>query len=570
MTPGNRQSLPIWIRLARPVVFIVLVVPVCAGVAGAALPAFGYFPALGRNALSMEVWTKLLSMPGFLASTVLSVWVGLASTLIAFLAVMTLLARFHDSRIFWLVRRTLSPLLSVPHAALAIGLAFVISPSGLLFRLISEAAGGLGNPPDILTVHDRYGLALIGGLVIKEAPFIFLMSLASLPQTDHFRMKAIATSLGYSPAISWLKAVLPRLYPQIRLPVFAVLAYSISIVDMAVILGPTTPPTLPVQIVRWMNEPTLDGRFMAGAGALVMIAATAIAMAFWRAGEFLVRAASRLWMESGQRRSGEAIISAFATVSGTIILVFVLLSTVSLLLWGFAESWLNPGPFPDAISFRNWVDRAGEVGPPLLHATIVGLVSAALALCLTVCLLEGHVRSRERLSPALRIVFYVPLVVPQIAFLPGLQILFLSWGLHETFGSLILVHLIFVLPYVYLSLSDPWTHFDDRYRLAALALGASPNRALMKVRLPILLGAVLTALAVGFAISIGQYLPTLLFGAGVYPTITTEAVVLSSSGDRRLIALYALLQGLLPFCGFGLAMSLPSLAHRFRNRFQAA
>ncbi len=44
----------------------------------------------------------------------------------------------------------------------------------------------------------------------------------------------------------------------------------------------------------------------------------------------------------------------------------------------------------------------------------------------------------------------------------------------------------------------------------------------------------LTALAVGFAVSIGQYLPTLLLGWGRVPTITTEAVALSSGGDRRI------------------------------------
>ena len=41
---------------------------------------------------------------------------------------------------------------------------------------------------------------------------------------------------------------------------------------------------------------------------------------------------------------------------------------------------------------------------------------------------------------------------------------------------------------------------------------------------------ILTAAAVGFAVSVGQYLPTLLIGAGRLPTITTEAVALASGG----------------------------------------
>jgi putative thiamine transport system permease protein len=125
-------------------------------------------------------------------------------------------------------------------------------------------------------------------------------------------------------------------------------------------------------------------------------------------------------------------------------------------------------------------------------------------------------------------------------------------------------HVIFVLPYIYLSLSRPWLHFDDRFRQAAMAMGASPRRALFSVRLPMLMTPLLIALAVGFAVSIGQYLPTVLLGGGRVPTITTEAVALSSGGDRRIIAALALLQSLLPLAGFLVATLVPLVL--FRNR----
>jgi putative thiamine transport system permease protein len=43
----------------------------------------------------------------------------------------------------------------------------------------------------------------------------------------------------------------------------------------------------------------------------------------------------------------------------------------------------------------------------------------------------------------------------------------------------------------------------------------------------------LAALAVGFAVSVAQYLPTLFVGAGRFNTVTTEAVTLASGGQRR-------------------------------------
>ena len=63
-------------------------------------------------------------------------------------------------------------------------------------------------------------------------------------------------------------------------------------------------------------------------------------------------------------------------------------------------------------------------------------------------------------------------------------------------------------------------------------------------------GPVAVAAAVGFAISVGQYLPTLFAGAGRYATITTEAVTLASGANRRIIGVYAVVQAALPLLGF--------------------
>ena len=71
---------------------------------------------------------------------------------------------------------------------------------------------------------------------------------------------------------------------------------------------------------------------------------------------------------------------------------------------------------------------------------------------------------------------------------------------------------------------------------------AVPDAVFWRVRLPMLFRPVLTAAALGFAVSVALYLPTLLIGAGRWPTVTTEAVALASGGDRRLIGATALVQ----------------------------
>ena len=65
--------------------------------------------------------------------------------------------------------------------------------------------------------------------------------------------------------------------------------------------------------------------------------------------------------------------------------------------------------------------------------------------------------------------------------------------------------------------------------------------------------ALMAAWAIGFAVSVAQYLPTLYVGAGRFDTVTTEAVTLAANGQRTFMSAYAALQMLLPIAIFWLA-----------------
>ena len=87
----------------------------------------------------------------------------------------------------------------------------------------------------------------------------------------------------------------------------------------------------------------------------------------------------------------------------------------------------------------------------------------------------------------------------------------------------------------------------------ALALGLSRAAVAWRVRRPMLARPLAAALAVGFAVSVAQYLPTLFLGAGRLTTVSTEAVTLAAGGQRATAAAFAVLQALLPLLAFALA-----------------
>jgi putative thiamine transport system permease protein len=155
--------------------------------------------------------------------------------------------------------------------------------------------------------------------------------------------------------------------------------------------------------------------------------------------------------------------------------------------------------------------------------------------------------------------------VPQIGFLFGVQVILLLGRLDGTWIALVGMHLLFVLPYVFLSLREPYLALDPRYDLQGRCLGRSAAFVFVRVKLPMLLRPLLAAAAVAFAVSVGQYLPTLFAGAGRLTTLTTEAVALASGADRRIGAVYACVQALLPMAGFTLALLVPRFLYRDRR-----
>ena len=80
----------------------------------------------------------------------------------------------------------------------------------------------------------------------------------------------------------------------------------------------------------------------------------------------------------------------------------------------------------------------------------------------------------------------MPLLVPQIGFLFGVQVLFLWLGLADGWLAVIWTHLLFVLPYVF-DLADPYRGLDPRYARTALALGKPPWLVWLRIKLVMLL-----------------------------------------------------------------------------------
>ena len=556
------------LRFAPAVTVTVLLLPIVAGLVGTLLPAFGYLPAIGGTSFGFDGWRKLVAAPGFATSVHITLLTGVMASLLSVIFAIAFCAWAWGRPWTRRVGGWLAPILATPHSAIALGLAFLVAPSGWVVRAVSPWLTGWTVPPDVATVGHPSGIALVLGLLVKEVPYLVLMIVGAMHQVAATPHLAVARAAGYARGEAWLKVILPQIYPQIRLPIYAVIAFSLSVVDVALILGPTNPPTLAVLAVRWFTDADITFYFQASAAAILLVGLVVVVVGGWIVLERATIALGRRWIVRG-RRDG-AINAVVAGLAGIGITLFALavLAIVGMGLWSFAAQWRFPDALPQTWSLANWLRRLQGLAEPAQWTLVVGIAATMIALALALACLENESRAQVKTGSRTLWILYVPLLLPQVAFLFGAQVLLVRLDLDGAVGAVIFAHLIFVLPYLFLSLADPWRALDPRYARTASSLGASPTRILLRVKLPLLLRPVLIACAVAFAVSVGQYLATLFAGNGRIPTLTTEAVTLAAGADRRVIGAYALMQSVLPLLFFLAAAAVPALLYANRRGVQ--
>ena len=247
-----------------------------------------------------------------------------------------------------------------------------------------------------------------------------------------------------------------------------------------------------------------------------------------------------------------------------LVLVVIAGSILALLANAFAGPWRYPSALPSSWTIQHWANSLSDLSTPLFNTVLISVSSTLLALLLVVATLESERQSSKSKSTALWLL-YLPLLIPQIVFLFGIIVLTEFVGWQANLSLVIFGHLLFVLPYVFLSLSEAYRQLDPRWTQVASTLGASQLKSFWRIRIPLLLAPCLTAVAIGMAISISLFLPTQLLGAGRITTITSEAVALTSGASRNLISVWAVVQLSLPILGFMMALLIPKFVWRNRS-----
>lgn len=153
--------------------------------------------------------------------------------------------------------------------------------------------------------------------------------------------------------------------------------------------------------------------------------------------------------------------------------------------------------------------------PAALFATVVG-TGAAVAIS------RGTLRLPTILSGAVM----MPLVVPVIVAAASISASFGAWGLQGRYIGLVIAHVVLTIPYVFSVTRAALQAVNADVEGAALTLGASPMRVLMRVTVPMIMPAVISGFLFAAVVSFGELVVSMFLST---PEIRPVAVQMWSN-----------------------------------------
>lgn len=550
MATGNRRRMATKIRslsysLAWTLIALVALLPVL-GILIGLLPI-----GLEHKTTYLADLDAFLSFNGLWQSIFNSLVASLIAPLAGFYIAFSVYSQYRFRPAWLSLEKRLAPLLSLPHLAVALGLVYLFSAGGIF---------DLGLQRKSLTT-------LIIAITVKEIPFFLFVISAIDKQLPVKNWLLQGRALGHSEAASWWLLVFPVVLKQSKLALMAAVAYTLSVLDISLLVGPNVPQLFAVLAYQWQTGfNALDMSFAFWSNFTLLLMLGLLVMAIYIHEYVLLRLqkyhavmANPFTVLTTISKLALAWLPVFTLLSVAILMVFLFRSFEGLDDTAIDFSLLNTSQYNTSLWQNEWL----FLKQPIINSLIIGFVSTLIGLACSLLALELQ---RQRSRYFADHFWLLAILLPQLSLVYGWQITHAWFAGSYTVFWVVLSHIPFVFAYCYLILKGPFQAIGEEYELIASSFGYSYWQAWWKIRFSLLRPTLLSAFAIGFSVSIAQYIPTLMIGAGRVPSITTEAVAIASGNDLNLTSVYMLLQSSLPMIVFFIAIFLAS---RLRGKANA-
>ena len=222
--------------------------------------ALGYIPGAGLTDIGWHHFASVLNSSYFTENLLLTFYIAAISTIIgALLSIGVALCLFHLAEHSKLIHFILQIPLAVPHLAAAIAFLMLLTPSGLISRMLSALGLIPSQSAFPLLVNDPAAISIILVYVWKEVPFLTFMILSVLKNSGSELLEAGAT-LRASKIQRFFYITLPLIAPSLAGGSLIVFAFTFGAFEVPYLLGQTFPTPLPVWAYQSFSDIDLAAR----------------------------------------------------------------------------------------------------------------------------------------------------------------------------------------------------------------------------------------------------------------------------------------------------------------------
>ncbi|MDR2599432.1 MAG: ABC transporter permease, partial [Oscillospiraceae bacterium] len=223
-------------------------------------------------------------------------------------------------------------------------------------------------------------------------------------------------------------------------------------------------------------------------------------------------------------RSYIALIMFFLYAPIFVLITFSFNSTASRTVWtGFTLNWYS-SLFQDALTLN-----------ALYTTIIVALLSSVIATFAGTLAAVGFHSMRSKWRTPLMHINNIPMMNADIVTGVSLSLLFISLGtvlrFNLGFGTLLIAHIVFNIPYVVLSIMPKLRQLDRNLIDAAMDLGCTWTKAFRKVIIPEIMPGVINGLIIAFTLSIDDFVISYFTAGG---NVTTLPMRIFAMTKRRI------------------------------------
>jgi len=433
-----------------------------------------------------EVFRNALYREGLINSFWIALWTTLGCLILS-LPLAFFHVRFHFPGKLLLNSLILTPMVLPPFVG-AIGVKAMLGQAGAVNSLlVSLGLMDAAHPIDWLGQHQMFGIVIME--VLHLYPILYLNAAAALANLDP-AMEEAASNLGCPPWRRFWRVTLPLIMPG----VFAggTIVFIWAFTELGVPLVFDFDRVTSVQIFRSLND--LSGNPFPYALVFVLLFFSA---GFYLLGKVLFGRSSSAG--GGRATTARETIRPPAIVGWAITALFAgvtflaVLPHLGVVLLSFASDWYQT-VLPTGITLDHYEHALGHeltlssISNSLKYSSLAMVLDLILGVGVAYVVVRTRIPGRQLLDAMAMLPLAVPGLVMAFGYLAlsreGQPLHFLMLG-EDPFLILVIAYAVRRLPYVVRSASAGFQQVSPSLEEAAQNLGATPERALWKITLPL-------------------------------------------------------------------------------------